>query len=1628
MNETNNNSSIDNPDDVVISGISGTFPKSENVEEFKENLLAGNDMIGPVTRFDSKNLMAGAIDNFNRFDYSFFRLTSSQAQSMTYSSRMLLEKSFEAILDSGYNPREIKGKNIAVIVAVWDLHNEGDPAMLRNPDTFNELFGRLEFMLSNRISSALDIHGPSYIVNTACSSSLYAIDGAIRAIQRGQCEGAIVCASNFCLKLEKNSVINPYLSASGKSSPFDVNADGYVRADAVAAIFLQKRKCARRVYANAIHTSINSEGFKEEGVRSPSSKQQIKLYEQCYKEINMDPKKISYIEAHGTGTQAGDIAEGISIEEFFYTASNRETPLKIGSVKSNMGHTEAAAGICGLIKMIIAFESGIIPANLRYNTPNPKIKGLINGHLEVISKPTPLEGEYFAMNSYGIGGSNGHMILSPHKKIKNKNHLINEEISFLVTASGRTEEAVDCILNNAEKNKNDPEYIRLLHEIFKYQIGGHLYRGYTLIKKNKPPKTSKKFFAGENRPIWFVFAGIGSQWTGMGKSLMNIPILAESIRKSHQFLKSKGLDLIKIITDDDPKTLDNILNSFVGIAAIQIASIDLLKKLNLQPDGIVGHSLGELGCAYVDGCFTSEQMLSAAYYRGLVLLETSFTHGTMVAVGQGHNAMKDIIPPEIDIACHNGPTNCTLSGPTEIVRKFIEDLNEKNIFNRVVQTSNIAYHSRYISSSKSKLISYMKQVITEPKLRSKKWICTSAPEQNWDREEVRFSSAEYYANNLLNPVYFEESQRYIPANAVTIEIAPHGLLNAILKHSLPTTVDNIPLMTRNNENNAEYLLNALGRIYEAGCEMELSYLYPPIEFPVSKSTPMISPSIKWNHDQADQIDEINTGFLQSSERTFVIYPKSKEHEYIQGHIIDGRNLYPGFGYLWLVIETIASLRQKQISELSIVFENVCFERATIIPEKGGLFFRILIHDLKNHFEIKCNAIVVVTGQVRMVENIREEVFEVEPFKDEISNSHILPLSNDDFYKELRLRGFHYKGLFKSVQYANCTGTYGEISWSDNFVTYMDGMAQFTLLCMDSRNPMVPTFINKLVIDFKKHYEILESLDEKNRKFPVNFHSNYGLLCTGGIQMSGWKTNEINRQKILTDTVLEKCQFVPYIIEQKMNLDSIIRICVEMALKNTQIMKATTYQILDENCDPESALISAAVVHALNDVHSIEANVNVLINSEKLREMEDLKDITISNEELPKNKTALIIILENIQNKTELMESISEALRDDGFIITKEPINESVSFENLGFSVCFNRIVNYSEKIILLKKITKYKTINKTIRLRNDSYSWISEIQNALSTLEVQKNEKLIVYAEKEPTNGILGFFSCLSKEEKGTNVRCFFIMDSDTPAFSLDDPFYKVQLDKDLRYNVYKDGKWGSYYHLKLDLEDRVECSHAFSVLEEHGNLSSFKWIEGPLDPLTYENNLNGKSLVHVYYSGLNLKDVWLSLKRIPSVNSSLQNRLNLDYLGSEFSGKDANGARLMGIVPGKGIATLVEAMPHLTWRVPYNMTLEEAASIPIVYATVIFAFFFKMNLKKGYSILIHSGSDAIGQAALNICLHYKCNIFTTVDTPQKKEFIKRTFPQVRDPFDQPKIPDLRSSLASKFPHELFDNELLKFS
>lgn len=235
----------------------------------------------------------------------------------------------------------------------------------------------------------------------------------------------------------------------------------------------------------------------------------------------------------------------------------------------------------------------------------------------------------------------------------------------------------------------------------------------------------------------------------------------------------------------------------------------MLREVGLVPEGIIGHSVGELGCAYADGCITAEQMILAAWARGQASNETELIPGMMAAVGMGYKDIKDMVPESIEVACHNSATSCTLSGPTEDMNAFVAELKAKGIFARSVNVANIAYHSRYIRPAAPRLLELLKGVITDPKPRTERWITTSVKPGTFTAASG-MASAEYFTNNLLSSVYFEEGCHQVSNDALAIEIAPHGLLQAILKRSLHADSVNVALTKRDLPGTA-MVLDALGK-------------------------------------------------------------------------------------------------------------------------------------------------------------------------------------------------------------------------------------------------------------------------------------------------------------------------------------------------------------------------------------------------------------------------------------------------------------------------------------------------------------------------------------------------------------------------------------------------------------------------------------------------------------------------------------------------------------------------------------------------------------------------------------------------------------------------------------------------
>lgn len=605
------------------------------------------------------------------------------------------------------------------------------------------------------------------------------------------------------------------LASDGVCRPFDEDATGFSRADTICVIFLQKLKDSKRIYANLVYSSSNNDGFKKEGASFPSKIMQQKLIEDFYKNLKFDPELVNFVEAHSTGTKLGDPEEVSAIDEAFCKNNNRSRELIIGSVKSNMGHAEAASGMASIAKILIALENKKFPPNINIKNPRSDVTAFTENRIKVAMETENLDSDFIAMNSFGLGGGNAHALFRGNSKEKINFGIPIDSLDRLVCWSGRTEAAVNTIFDDITQRPLDSEHIALLHNSQKLTTTANTCRGFAVFKHDVESEKAIclardiKFFDGTRRPIVFVFTGIGSQWSQMGASLMEIPIFNESINKSHEILQYKfGMDLKSIILKEND--FSNVLHSYVGIVAIEIAIVDILKSLNIQPDFIIGHSVGELCCAYADGCFTAEETILAAHARGVSSNEAKTIDGGMAAVGMNHLDLEKILPQDIDIACHNGIDSTTISGPELSVKNFVEELKEKKIFAKEVACSGIPLHSRYILEFGVRLFDKLKNIIKNPRTRSMKWLSSTYPEDMWNEEEAFYSSAQYHTRNLLNPVFFQEVTEMLPSNALTIEIAPHGLLKSILKRSLKDGV-HISLTQRDNLSGLNFFNDGLGK-------------------------------------------------------------------------------------------------------------------------------------------------------------------------------------------------------------------------------------------------------------------------------------------------------------------------------------------------------------------------------------------------------------------------------------------------------------------------------------------------------------------------------------------------------------------------------------------------------------------------------------------------------------------------------------------------------------------------------------------------------------------------------------------------------------------------------------------------
>jgi acyl transferase domain-containing protein/NADPH:quinone reductase-like Zn-dependent oxidoreductase/acyl carrier protein/SAM-dependent methyltransferase len=781
-------------------------------------LLAGDDL---VTRIDlsrwavdelqhprrsesgrSITFDAGVLKTVGDFDAGFFGISPREAELMDPQQRLMLELAWEALEHAGIPPSAMAGTDCAVYLGISGL----DYGMRVLDDlssiTAHMMTGNTMSVAANRLSYVLDLHGPSVAVDTACSSSLVALHQACMALRAGEASAALVGGVNLLL--------HPYpfvgftkasmLSASGRCRAFAEGADGYVRAEGGGMLVLKPLSQAEldgdRILAVIRASGVNTDGARKAGLTIPSGAAQAELMGRVLERSGLTPADIDYLEAHGTGTRIGDPIEAGAIGTVY--GRKRAAKLPIGSIKSNLGHMEAASGMAGLIKALMVLRKGIIPRSLHSEHLNEAIDfdGL---GLNVARDKMPLasgRARRVAVNSFGFGGVNGHVILEGHPAAAPL-HAVAPATALPLVISARDDAALRDLAGRYLPLLTDPsKHGALAHAAWTRRdwlaervaipdLGNvELRRGLeTFAAGGDAPALVRERAMSGPVPVAFVYSGNGAQWTGMGRRLLQAsPVFAEHMDQIAELVRQHGgPDILAVLANEDPATLDDTAIAQPALFALQVATTMLLREHGLIPSAVMGHSVGEIAAAWAAGALDLDMACLVIVARSQAQALTRGT-GRMAAVGLGLEAMRAHLQQvglaqEIEIAAENSPQNVTVSGPPEALAKLRTGLNGP--FYRELNLD-YAFHSVCMDPIQGQLAAGLEGLRTTTE-RIPFYSSITGKRLAGDA-----LGAAYWWHNVRDPVRFGPALAAMAADGyrLFVEIGPNAILQRYITESL----------------------------------------------------------------------------------------------------------------------------------------------------------------------------------------------------------------------------------------------------------------------------------------------------------------------------------------------------------------------------------------------------------------------------------------------------------------------------------------------------------------------------------------------------------------------------------------------------------------------------------------------------------------------------------------------------------------------------------------------------------------------------------------------------------------------------------------------------------------------------
>ncbi|XP_033855437.3 phenolphthiocerol/phthiocerol polyketide synthase subunit C-like [Acipenser ruthenus] len=1048
----------DDSENIAVVGIGCSFPGGEGIDNFWNVLLEGKNCAVeiPSERFNStlwydpddskpgksRTAKAALIDGFNEFDHRLFGIPEAEADRMDPQQKLLLQCTYRALEDAGMPMEKASGTRTGVFIGIMNRDYE---MILNNcastADHYNGT-GTAMSIAANRISYCFNFTGPSFAIDSACSSSLVALHYACQAIKQGDCDMAI-CGGVSCIieprvfvALSKAKMISP----EGTSKPFSSKADGYGRGEGCGIVLLKPLAKAQKdfdhVWGIIASSAVNQDGRAVTPITKPSMAQQEELLHRIYS-THVDPSHVQYVEAHGTGTPVGDPTEAGSISNAIGKARPPGSPaLLIGSVKGNIGHTESAAGVAGLIKVLLMMHHETIAPSLHYSEDNSSInaKSLrlkIPTTAEKWEKSGPL-GRAAGVNNFGFGGTNAHVVVRQYKQSQVLNSETQKPLEIVVL-SAASEKSMKMMMEDTAQQISKHDAIKL-HDLAytsacRRSHTRHKYRkaflAPSLSKLNQQLKSAAKMTvtqAKSDAQFIFVFCGNGVTYKGMCIQLLKGEhIFREKVKEIqsvfHKYTSICLLEKLENGSDDDylkPDIVQPLLFT------IQVAIASLLKHWGIKPDAIVGHSVGEVAAAHCSGLLSLHDAVKVIYFRST--LQSKVTGGKMLVVGNiPVSEVAQFLPAYSGKACiaaYNSPQSCTLSGESEAIDGLHQKLSTsfKNLFLHVLDVP-AAYHSHMMESILNPIqdsIGLLQKKEMEVELFS---TVTGHLATEGD-----FTTGQYWAKNIGEPVAFEQAVKSAVAgkkHVVFVEIGPR---RALQRNIIETVGNGTPVFPSvQPDKDYETLLTVVSKLFEVGLEVDWEQFYKAYET-------LPTPCPRYQFDGIKK--EVYFELVRQGNDSVVsfVHPvlcsagiDSKEINcnistdatpYIYEHKNNGVVIVPGAFYVELGLASVmASVRPKlQLSamQLSISFLSPC------IVSQNLTELKIMLEQHKGEatFKVKSPVATHASGNIQSCcENLVEEKNLSLEF---IYKRCALVVKSEEVYEKLSGVGFQYGSVFRQL--------------------------------------------------------------------------------------------------------------------------------------------------------------------------------------------------------------------------------------------------------------------------------------------------------------------------------------------------------------------------------------------------------------------------------------------------------------------------------------------------------------------------------------------------------------------------------------------------------------------------------------